>query len=1441
MRSGMKKGLSLLLVLLMTLALLPAAFAETEEQEIESTPEAVTEQADEPAEPEQLPEQPEEEPDEKPEAPLEEPAEEPAEEPEELEAEPEAEPEEVRTLEEDEPDPIDVPEPAEPKEDVRYTTTPTDWTATPIIIGSVTTTVATNGYKLYEFVPTETGRYRFYSDYGSYLDTYCVMFDANHTEITRDDDSAGNGQFSITRQLQADEHYFFCVSLYSDFYSATFTVVLEQFPVGWSKVNGEWYYYPEDGSTLDGIWNINGTLYWFETNRMCTDLAVEWQGVPYLVESNGVAQAVTTDGWKHTKNDPDTKYLVKDGHFVVGYYHDETEDQYYYFLDDYSMLRGRMIDDYNEETGESTCYRTKKDGTLYVNSWYQDLDGDWFYYGEKGVGARGYTTIGGKQYRFDDDARMFVNTLFHENDGYYYAGSDGVIRKFKEGWNKVGEIYYYLKNGELLRSCIEKIGNFWYAFDYDGWMIDNRTYEIDEHEYRARAGGQLYCGCWFDAGYDCWYYYDSNCEMVTGLMELNGKLYLFNTWGELIMNRPVYVEAELFFADGDGVLQDSHDGWTCVGNNWYYVQNGEYLESCVSQIAGKYYGFDDNGRMYDNDWFYCDGYYYCAKPGGVLYRNEWYSNEYEDKDGFATETYYYGDDGAAVTGLQTINGKQYDFWGDGLMKTNTVVTHDGVLYVCGSDGVMLAVHEGWNAVGDTYCYIQNGTLLKATVTTIDGTLYAFDNEGLMKKNDWGVYNGRYYRAQKSGALYAGKWFREIGGSWYYYGTDGFAPDGLTTIGGVQYFFRYGGQMATNCVLNIDGELYLAGNGGGLTKAKNNAWNKIGTTYYYIEDGALLQNCVRQINGAYYAFDAMGRMYADCAFYRGGYNYRARANGSLYVNSWYEGPLKTWYYFGAYGIAADGLMTVGSAQYYFLWNGQMATSGIYSSGRNTYLVAENGEAVRAKDGWNTVGGATYYIDGTVYVTGRCYIDGSCYYFDQNGVLLHSTATDGYVINTTGRIVQSGWYQLDGTWFYVKNGRYVTGSQQIGSKWYFFTDSGHMMTGEVFRDGKKFVYGTDGAKISETKLKNGWTLCDGNYYYYRNGKRYTGWAANYYIQKGVMIRNSIVEGKYLGEDGRIMKNAWIGRYYAKSDGFLARNQWLQLDGSWYYFFGYQATVGVRIISGKIYQFNDSGKLIATLAQSVNNGWVKAGSDYAYVYQGELVREELAVIDGTTYAFDSRALMVRYNFNVDYYGNNEIYYFGGNGAKVAYTGWKQINGNWYFFNADNTLKIGTFLLNGKTYVCTPDMRTGWRTTGSDLTHFGSSGAADTILRNLDGWVTKDGVSYYYRDGRRCEYGIELIDGKMYGFNGDGTLAKNTAIPGFFYRKPTSDYDLWWYYDSTERVGAYYFCGADGTVARTKGWKTGADGSKYYTDANGRCSIGIRIIDGKTYIFSNTGKLVG
>ena len=155
----------------------------------------------------------------------------------------------------------------------------------------------------------------------------------------------------------------------------------------------------------------------------------------------------------------------------------------------------------------------------------------------------------------------------------------------------------------------------------------------------------------------------------------------------------------------------------------------------------------------------------------------------------------------------------------------------------------------------------------------------------------------------------------------------------------------------------------------------------------------------------------------------------------------------------------------------------------------------------KDSWESVGNIYRYRgkDGKI-VTGWQQIDGSWYYFKDNGDMATGLVDINgvkYCFDEDG-VMLIGWQQIAGKWYYLgDDGAAKSGSQSIDSKQYYFGDDGAMLIGwQQIAD--KWYYITDSGELS-----TGWKEIDGKWYYF---------ASN-----GEMKTDQYIDGYYVGPDG------------------------------------------------------------------------------------------------------------------------------------------------------------------------------------------------------------------------------------------------------------------------------------------------------------------------------------
>ena len=199
-----------------------------------------------------------------------------------------------------------------------------------------------------------------------------------------------------------------------------------------------------------------------------------------------------------------------------------------------------------------------------------------------------------------------------------------------------------------------------------------------------------------------------------------------------------------------------------------------------------------------------------------------------------------------------------------------------------------------------------------------------------------------------------------------------------------------------------------------------------------------------------------------------------------------------------------------------------------------------------------------------------------------------------------------------------------------------------------------------------------------------------------------------------------------------------------------------------------------------------------------------------------------------------SGSYWYFYENGKKV--TGWKQIDKKWYFFSdtgsmiANESVKSGgkVYLLGDSGAMVT---KKGWAKIKDSSTpdryawfYLKSGGVCTTGWKKIDGkWYFFYDAGYYaeyYGIGRMTDVPtIQCDDGKVYAFNGNGSLVTKTGWVS-----------LKWHGDT------FWFYMKKGGVC-TLGWKK-IGGKWYYFDSHGpMLSNTTRVIDGKNYKFNKSG----
>ena len=177
-------------------------------------------------------------------------------------------------------------------------------------------------------------------------------------------------------------------------------------------------------------------------------------------------------------------------------------------------------------------------------------------------------------------------------------------------------------------------------------------------------------------------------------------------------------------------------------------------------------------------------------------------------------------------------------------------------------------------------------------------------------------------------------------------------------------------------------------------------------------------------------------------------------------------------------------------------------------------------------------------------------------------------------------------------------------------------------------------------------------------------------------------------------------------------------------------------------------------------------------------------------------------------------QLFYSDGSGAMLSTTGWYQLNGTWYWVNGNGSLA------------------TGWINVGGTWYYMGENGAMKT------GWYQVKGVWYYSNGSGAMQTGWLNRGGTWYYLTGSGAMATGWINLGgtWYYLNPgNGDMKIGWY----QVNGAWYY--SNGSGAMQTGWLN-RGGTWYYLTGSGAMATGWINLGGTWYYLNpGNGDMVG
>ena len=520
-------------------------------------------------------------------------------------------------------------------------------------------------------------------------------------------------------------------------------------------------------------------------------------------------------------------------------------------------------------------------------------------------------------------------------------------------------------------------------------------------------------------------------------------------------------------------------------------------------------------------------------------------------------------------------------------------------------------------------------------------------------------------------------------------------------------------------------------------------------------------------------------------------------------------------------------------------GQTKFTGLFFDAEaNVYRYSYIGELA---DGWQSINDEWYYFKNFAAVSGTLKISGVNFTFEENGRL-----TDGVWVNTfTGYRYYFGpdfymnkWHEIDGEWYYFRDGIRLTGMQRVGKvdniyqdRWHMFTDEGVCLG--IVPDG---VYEINDLTryVVNGKEQYGLFKIDGDYYFFLSTGGYVTDATYYAWETRCDLP---CDTYYFGPDGRIV-DGFVeqedGIYYYNMGKLAIRQAGLNKIGDDYYFIDSYA----KVITGEkyvwktncdlpcnTYFFGPDGKML--------NGIQEGEDGYYYYVTGRPATKltGLNKIDGDYYFIDSYGKIItgeKYVWKTNCDLPLGTYEFGEDGKMLS--GFVDKPDGIYYFNLGKPAtkmvglnKIGEhyYFIDSYGKVITGEKNC-WKT-NCDLPV--GVYTFDETGKMIMGLVERDGEYFYYVNGKLAgSYtGLNYINGAYYFVDSYGK-----CITGLKYC---------WKTNCDLPIGDYEF-GSDAKMLQ--GFVDKEDGLYYYV--NGRPAtkmVGLNKIDGSYYFIDSNGKI--
>jgi len=807
--------------------------------------------------------------------------------------------------------------------------------------------------------------------------------------------------------------------------------------------------------------------------------------------------------------------------------------------------------------------------------------------------------------------------------GQFKSDAEGNWYYLKDGKNLTGaqnvdhfDLYFHEDGKQAKGEIITENGQSFYYDKANGRKVTNTSINIDGQAYTADAQGRLTAvlpetnkrNQFIEDNNHNWYYLGKDGKPVTGAQNIDGFNLYFHEDGRQAKNEIVTINGDSYYFDKD---------------NGRRVTGRQYLDYANHKYFGYYY-FDKDGKMVKDDFITENGnlYYFDAtgnQPDSVFVSdksgNWYYFDNYKATKGFSApfgfRTEFLDRSQADYkTSVQNLNGQQYYFDPKtGIMVTNRYVSDDkGNWYYFGKDGKAL---HGFQ--------------------TVDGSLHYFNDSGQQVKGDFLYYDNDIYYFDKDNTSNRNQFVQGSDQEWYYYDANGKKVTGLQTINKDLYYFNDKGQQVRGAFFTIGDKHYFANKDTGAVlrnafyhDTSTDHYGDFSETIYYAgSDGAFKTGWFEVDGDRYYGSDYSDNDTSKGSLYTGVVNSQLFSpDGKLLTNGLYPEFKRTgendYELKDVYITDTDGKIKEGPYQY----DGKILGSK-YSSVRQSHW--------STIDQWDILNGHLYHFDSTPMtftapngqkVTTNVAIATTNKALTYRGVTFNFDAKG--IDAAKEKAIHFDQLQTDrsGTSYLYENGQKVTGLKTFDGVTYYFYEDGRQAKGtEVTINGKTYQFD----QLTGIMTRNAFSKS----YNYEGSPRFPYYPTRYYGNDGAALTGwQTIDGKdyFFRDSGNLETGRFVigdRAYNADDNGVVAdrkgepayRNRIVYDKGDNYYYNDKgEKVTGFQEVDGKVLYFDAEGKQVLGRFVTVDN--------YTYYLDpktGEKYTNRSVLIDGKLYTFD------------------------------------------------------------------------------------------------------------------------------------------------------------------------------------------------------------------------------